>query len=66
MKRDVDLEAARAARRSSRQIDRNQWVVDQVRPDTGQVHDWRDVERSQLVGGTDARPGEDQGTGVGS
>lgn len=66
MKRDVDLEAARAARRSSRQIDRDQWVVDQVRPDTGQVDDGRDVERSQLVGGADTRAGEDHGAGIGS
>ena len=62
----MGLKATRAGRRSSRQVDGDQWVVDQVRPDPGQIHDGRDVERPQLVGGTDARAGEDHGAGIGS
>ena len=47
MERQVGLKTTQARRRSSRQVDGDQWVVHQVRPDPGQVQHWRDVEGTQ-------------------
>ena len=62
----MGLEATRAGSGPSRKVDRDQWVVGEIRTDTGQVDDAVDAERLQLGGRTDARAGEDHRAGIGA